>query len=226
MGPLLAIANGRGVPFASKNERLAQFLNTGDAVRTNNSVPIADLFPEATVLFFADLEGFTKWSSNRKPVEVFGLLENAYSAFDAIASRRKVFKVETIGDCYVAVTGLPEVQPDHAVIMAKFAAECILKLRQVLIAMTDQYGSDTAVLSLRIGLRHRRCTPRRSFAIPTVWRYREYGSAHGKPWCSRTHPLLSPNGRSLDGSWQKWLVETEGRYNQCEGQRGTGNLLD
>jgi class 3 adenylate cyclase len=34
------------------------------------------------------------------------LLEVLYSAFDKIASQRKVFKVETIGDCYVAATGL------------------------------------------------------------------------------------------------------------------------
>jgi Adenylate and Guanylate cyclase catalytic domain len=30
---------------------------------------------------------------------VFYLLENIYSAFDKIADARKVFKVETIGDC-------------------------------------------------------------------------------------------------------------------------------
>jgi hypothetical protein len=33
------------------------------------------------------------------------LLENIYQAFDEIARRRRVFKVETIGDCYVAVCG-------------------------------------------------------------------------------------------------------------------------
>jgi class 3 adenylate cyclase len=39
---------------------------------------------------------------------VFTLLETVYHAFDEIAKRRRVFKVETIGDCYVAVTGLPD----------------------------------------------------------------------------------------------------------------------
>jgi len=41
----------------------------------------------------------------REPQHVLLLLETIYKAFDAIAKRRKVFKVETIGDCYVAVTG-------------------------------------------------------------------------------------------------------------------------
>jgi hypothetical protein len=43
--------------------------------------PIADLFPSATVLF-ADIAGFTAWSSIREPSQVFILLENIYRAFD------------------------------------------------------------------------------------------------------------------------------------------------
>lgn len=70
------------------------------------SKPIADLFLHATVLF-ADISGFTAWSSVREPSQVFTLLEAVYNGFDLIAKRRKVFKVETVGDCYVAVTGLP-----------------------------------------------------------------------------------------------------------------------
>ena len=44
--------------------------------------------------------GFTAWSSMREPAQVFRLLESIYHSFDEIAKRRKVFKVETIGDCY------------------------------------------------------------------------------------------------------------------------------
>lgn len=60
------------------------------------SKPIADLFPETTILF-ADIAGFTAWSSQREPAQVFTLLETLYNAFDAIAVKRKIYKVETIG---------------------------------------------------------------------------------------------------------------------------------
>lgn len=63
---------------------------------------------------FADIVGFTAWSSVRKPFQVFMLLETIFAAFDELAQARRVFKVETVGDCFVAVTGLPEARKDHA----------------------------------------------------------------------------------------------------------------
>jgi Adenylate and Guanylate cyclase catalytic domain len=78
------------------------------------SDPIADFFPHATVLFI-DIANFTAWSSEREPHQVLSLLETLYFAFDDIARNLGVFKVETIGDCYVAVTGLPQPRKDHAV---------------------------------------------------------------------------------------------------------------
>jgi hypothetical protein len=76
--------------------------------------PIADLFPHATVMFI-DIAGFTAWSSEREPCQVFTLLENLYHAFDEVGRKLGIFKVETIGDSYVAVAGLPTPRKDHAV---------------------------------------------------------------------------------------------------------------
>ena len=91
--------------FMAPNRRLKGYLSGGQEDDTNLA-PIADLFPHCTVMF-ADISGFTAWSSTRDPAQVFILLQTVYQAFDKIAKRRKVFKVETIGDSYVAVTGLP-----------------------------------------------------------------------------------------------------------------------
>lgn len=56
------------------------------------------------------------------------MLETIYGAFDEIARRRGVFKVETVGDCYVAVCGMPEPRKDHAVAMVRFARDCLARM--------------------------------------------------------------------------------------------------
>jgi len=77
---------------AGKNNDLKDFLNGDDDVMFDDedivtSKPIADLFPETTILF-SDLVGFTAWSSMREPSQVFVLLETLFRAFDKVAKRR------------------------------------------------------------------------------------------------------------------------------------------
>ncbi len=62
----------------------------------NAAEPIADLFPEATVLF-ADISGFSAWASERQPSEVFTLLETFFTSFDTLTRKLGIFKVETVG---------------------------------------------------------------------------------------------------------------------------------
>eukprot|EP00934_Nitzschia_sp_Nitz4_P002155 Nitzschia sp. Nitz4//scaffold6_size259037//151917//155608//NITZ4_001087-RA/size259037-processed-gene-0.270-mRNA-1//-1//CDS//3329556932//2155//frame0 len=117
----------------------------------SSQTPIADLFPQCTVLF-SDICGFTAWSSVREPSQVFTLLEALYGAFDKLATKRNVFKVETIGDAYVAVVGLPEPCKDHAVVMAKFARDCLFRMMDVVQGLEKSLGPGTADLKVRFGL--------------------------------------------------------------------------
>eukprot|EP00980_Cylindrotheca_fusiformis_P008566 scaffold1820_cov129-Cylindrotheca_fusiformis.AAC.7 len=118
---------------------------------TIGSAPLADLFPSVTVVF-ADLVGFTAWSSAREPHQVFILLETIYGAFDKLAYRHSVFKVETVGDCYVAATGLPEPTDDHAVVACRFARDCLKKMKDMTIKLEVSLGPDTSDLDLRTGI--------------------------------------------------------------------------
>jgi class 3 adenylate cyclase len=76
-------------------------------------------------------------------------LETLYSAFDAIAKRRGVFKVETIGDSYVAVAGLPDPLKDHAVVMVRFARDCREKMIELTQKLEISLGPDTVEISYR-----------------------------------------------------------------------------
>jgi class 3 adenylate cyclase len=96
--------------------------------------------------------GFTAWSSEREPSQVFILLENIYKEFDRIAKRKRVFKVEVVGDCYVAVCGLPDPRKKHAVVMAKFAVDCIAAMSLTVKNLVLELGPDTSELKLRVGL--------------------------------------------------------------------------
>ncbi|KAL7557011.1 hypothetical protein ACA910_014228 [Epithemia clementina (nom. ined.)] len=142
------------VVFEPASKSIKSFLtDAGTAVGGSPALnkPIADLFPHCTVLF-ADIAGFTAWSSLREPTQVFTLLENIYHTFDQIARKRGVFKVETVGDSYVAVTGLPDPQEDHALVMAKFARDCRTKMNEVTRKLELTLGPDTGDLSMRFGL--------------------------------------------------------------------------
>jgi class 3 adenylate cyclase len=97
---------------------------------------------------FCDIQGFTAWSSARNPSQVFTLLETIYGAFDAIARKRRVFKVETIGDCYVAVTGLPDPREDHAVVMARFARDCKDSMNELTRRLESTLGPETGDLKV------------------------------------------------------------------------------
>ena len=135
-----------------QTQRLKTYLGGDkDGAMEADNQPIADLFPHCTV-FFADIAGFTAWSSTREPAQVFLLLQAVYQAFDTLAKRRRVFKVETIGDSYVAVTGLPEPQSNHAVIMARFAWDSFLRLQEVVKELEVSLGPDTGDLGMRFGL--------------------------------------------------------------------------
>jgi class 3 adenylate cyclase len=137
--------------FMAPKSRLKNFLGGDVEGHDDGARAIADLFPNCTVLF-TDIVGFTAWRSARDPSQVFELLQTIYQAFAAVTKRRRVFKVETIGDSYIAVTGLPDPQPGHAVIMCKLAGECRLKLMEVTRMLEVTLGPDTGELGMRFGL--------------------------------------------------------------------------
>jgi class 3 adenylate cyclase len=105
---------------------------------------IADSFAEVTVLF-GDIVGFTALSSRTSAPEVVEMLNGLFSKFDEAAEDLGIEKIKTIGDCYMAVCGLPRPCSDHADRMARMA----LRMMEA----TRQFGLKKGLnLQLRIGL--------------------------------------------------------------------------
>jgi adenylate cyclase len=74
---------------------------------------IADRFDEATILF-ADIVGFSPVAARLPPTELIRRLEALFGAFDVLAEKHSVEKIKTIGDAYMAASGIPEPVSDHA----------------------------------------------------------------------------------------------------------------
>jgi adenylate cyclase len=85
---------------------------------------IADSFPEVTVLF-ADIVGFTKFSTGVSPERLVVLLNEIFTDYDTIADNRGLEKIKSIGDAYMAAAGLPVPVDDHAVRAAHMALDMI-----------------------------------------------------------------------------------------------------
>ena len=77
-------------------------------------------FPEVTI-FFSDVEGFTNICAQVRPIQVVNMLNELYTVMDYCTSLFPLYKVETIGDAYMLVGGLPEKDPKHAQAIANFA---------------------------------------------------------------------------------------------------------
>jgi class 3 adenylate cyclase len=105
---------------------------------------IADAHPAATILF-ADVVGFTSLSAALDPKAMVRLLNDVFTRFDEIAEKHGLEKIRTIGDNYMAVSGVPRPRPDHAQAAARMALDMLDYVRGFT-------GADGVTLQFRIGL--------------------------------------------------------------------------
>ena len=67
-----------------------------------DDIPVADVLENVTLLF-ADIVRYTDFGNKHEPVEVVSMLMELFKNFDHATKSCHVYKVHTIGDCYVVM---------------------------------------------------------------------------------------------------------------------------
>jgi class 3 adenylate cyclase len=89
--------------------------------------PIADTYSAVSVVF-ADIVEFTAFTKTMPAGRLVSLLDELFRRVDVEARRLGVEKIKTIGDCYMAVAGIPDPCLDHAdraVSLGRAFLECV-----------------------------------------------------------------------------------------------------
>ncbi len=79
-------------------------------------------YRDASVIF-VDLVDFTKKSRRLSPKIMIDELSDIFAEFDKIVKRNNCTRIKTIGDGYLAVSGIPTPSPEHAINMIKVALD-------------------------------------------------------------------------------------------------------
>ena len=110
-----------------------------------NGHSIAKHFDHVTVLF-TDFKNFTKVSELLTPQELVSELNTCFTVFDNLLAKYHVEKIKTVGDAYLAVSGLPVPSDAHAVNMVSLA----LDIRDYITQRKAHLGDRT--FDIRIGV--------------------------------------------------------------------------
>ena len=121
--------------------------HVSQALKENRKVE-PETFPCVTI-FFSDVVGFTEMASGMEPHLVMDMLDRLYTKFDLLSEKYDVFKVETIGDSYMAVSNLHRNQAaDHALRIACFAQAAVEAANHTPIDLMD---SSKGCVRVRVG---------------------------------------------------------------------------
>ena len=123
-------------------KHIADALNAGKKVDAESH--------EIVTIVFSDIVGFTTISQNFSAMKVSTMLDRLYQAFDELAKKYHIFKVETIGDAYMGVTNLDGSEFDtHAKQCAEYAQEAIRAASHIMI---DEDDPSLGCVQIRVGI--------------------------------------------------------------------------
>ncbi|CAH1258420.1 GUCY1B3 [Branchiostoma lanceolatum] len=104
-----------------------------------------ETFESVTVLF-CDVFGFSTICTHLTPMQVVKLLNDLYTVFDMLVDKYDTYKVETVGDDYMLVSGAPVRIKDHAERMCEMSMDMLVAAKKIIDPVTDEQ------IAIRIGM--------------------------------------------------------------------------
>ncbi|PNH08427.1 Guanylate cyclase soluble subunit beta-2 [Tetrabaena socialis] len=152
------------------------------------------------------------------PSTVLDMLNALYTRFDGLTQGLPVYKVDTVGDCYIAAAGLVQPDPRHAETMLAFARAMRREAGKVLIPGTSQ------PIRVRIGIHSGRVM---SGVVGSIRRkYSIFGDAANT--ASRMETLGEPNQIHVSGATYNLVQDKAPSDWVCRGEievKGRGRMI-
>jgi adenylate cyclase len=108
----------------------------------------AKTFDEVTVMF-TDFKGFTSIAEKLSATELVNEIDYCFKGFDNIIHKYGIEKIKTIGDSYMAASGLPVINKTHAKDMVSAALEIVKFMEQ---HKQQRQKENKPVFEIRIGI--------------------------------------------------------------------------
>ena len=98
-------------------------------------------------VLFADIVGFTKFSTSVSAETLVWLLNTIFLYFDNLVEKEQLEKIKTIGDCYVLCAGVPKETSEHALKIVSIGLEMVKRTTDI---ETENDGAIS--LPIRVGV--------------------------------------------------------------------------
>ena len=111
-----------------------------------SAVDTCEIFEMVTIVF-NDIPMFGDICAQCDGMQIVGMLNQMFGMFDVLSDKNKVYKVETVKDCFVGVAGAPERCKNHAELIMDMA----LDMRDVVQFVKDPRPGTDGHIKIRLG---------------------------------------------------------------------------